>query len=758
TNVRFDVGPVASEQETLVFQGLFFRTPPNTARFSMEVFDASGFSGVTPADNNVDIFMRADGPFDNIQNSDGTLAYDRVIAQSDYYAASLINDDKMDVAEYHGNAIAGREWHLLIVAGQGSGGAVGLRALITPTGTPEAAAPIPANVEVDFFNTSANPECDIGPWADNTPFTPTAGNDATTLGDARINAMLAAAQEIASDFASPRPIKVAACWRNDGGDAQAAAVALGRPFRLSLDFPNAPARGVLYAQSVVERFSGTDLCGLPIADCSTGICSLAQLISDCNQPDIEVFFNTDVDGSVALGDNGFYYGIDPGARAPGDVDFVAVATHELVHGFGFTTGLRGDGSVATSPEGREINDAFLAQLVDGRVSPPRPVITLSQAERASLARSESGLKWRGPESTLNVQNPLANVGDGFIDMHAPPEFQPRSSVTHFNLFYCELMIPSNRENCDPGFRDIGLSKAMLREVGWYDAPVEPYRGLMFDPSRDGHGYEIQLAGFDGDGRALYILTYYTYNTETGAPEWYQAVGIVENGVFYGSRNPAFSLDGINGLYEVDYDATRSPPQQAVPGHRGDVVLVYNDSSDGTACNDSFDRPSAEVLVPMQWRIDDQVDEWCMQQLIPAALEPANDFGGLWWAGFDDNGWGMSIQNFGSDLLILLYVYRDDGSAVWYLAQASQGDQSFAPGQTLTLDLIQRDGYSRLTQPTGTLSDRTVGTITITLADPSSDFGAGNSVSIDARFVGAAGDDTVGWQRTDVPIALLTLPR
>ncbi|MEM9304865.1 MAG: hypothetical protein AAGE01_22325, partial [Pseudomonadota bacterium] len=47
TNVRFDVGPVASEQETLVFQGLFFRTPPNTARFSMEVFDASGFSGVT---------------------------------------------------------------------------------------------------------------------------------------------------------------------------------------------------------------------------------------------------------------------------------------------------------------------------------------------------------------------------------------------------------------------------------------------------------------------------------------------------------------------------------------------------------------------------------------------------------------------------------------------------------------------------------------------------------------------------------------
>ena len=119
---------------------------------------------------------------------------------------------------------------------------------------------------------------------------------------------------------------------------------------------------------------------------------------------------------------------------------------------------------------------------------------------------------------------------------------------------------------------------------------------------------------------------------------------------------------------------------------------------------------------------------------------------------------MSIQNFGSDLLILLYVYRDDGSAVWYLAQASQGGQSFAPGQTLTLDLIQRDGYSRLTQPTGTLSDRTVGTITITLADPSADFGAGNSVSIDARFVGAAGDDTVGWQRSDVPIALLTLPR
>jgi hypothetical protein len=154
---------------------------------------------------------------------------------------------------------------------------------------------------------------------------------------------------------------------------------------------------------------------------------------------------------------------------------------------------------------------------------------------------------------------------------------------------------------------------------------------------------------------------------------------------------------------------------------------------------------------MQWRIDDQVDEWCVQPLVPSASVPVTDFGGLWWAGSNDNGWGMSIENFGNGgILVLLYVYADDGSAVWYLGQSNS---AFVPGQPLTLEMRQRTGFSRLDQ-NGSTSDAVAGTMTITLANPSDSFGAGNSVVIDVNYQGAEGGT---WQR-DTPIARLTQPR
>ena len=72
----------------------------------------------------------------------------------------------------------------------------------------------------------------------------------------------------------------------------------------------------------------------------------------------------------------------------------------------------------------------------------------------------------------------------------------------------------------------------------------------------------------------------------------------------------------------------------------------------------------------QWVIGDDIAEWCVEPLVALSSIPANDFGGLWFAGTADQGWGMSIENFidgdgSTNLFIVLYVYDANGDPVWF---------------------------------------------------------------------------------------------
>ena len=159
----------------------------------------------------------------------------------------------------------------------------------------------------------------------------------------------------------------------------------------------------------------------------------------------------------------------------------------------------------------------------------------------------------------------------------------------------------------------------------------------------------------------------------------------------------------------------------------------------------------------QWIIGVQVDQWCVEPLVTASDIADTDFGGLWFAGEADTGWGFSLENIrniegGITYFLLLYVYAADGSPVWYFG-LGEGDGSSAP---ISFTMFQRSGYPRIR--TGGLDDVTdtqAGTVTLTLVTPSNSLSAGNEISVDVTYQGPEGGD---WVRTAVPVQRLSLER
>ena len=99
-----------------------------------------------------------------------------------------------------------------------------------------------------------------------------------------------------------------------GGTQHSATLGTGGPAEFDARFSGAPASDVAYPSPVANYLAGTDLNG--------------------SAADIEIQFNSDVDGSV-LGNTSWYYGLDGQPGSTG-LDFVSVCLHELTHGLGLS--------------------------------------------------------------------------------------------------------------------------------------------------------------------------------------------------------------------------------------------------------------------------------------------------------------------------------------------------------------------------------------------------------------------------------------
>lgn len=286
---------------------------------------------------------------------------------------------------------------------------------------------------------------------DPTAWTPTGGNPATTLGQARLNAFQYAADLWGGLLQSSVPIRVRA--RMDPLTCTTTSAVLGQAGATTIhqEFTNAPLAATWYPQALANALAGFDVNNL--------------------QPDIGATFNSSINGSAGcLGGASWYYGYD-GNPPSGFVDFITVVMHEIGHGLGFQTYV----DLETGAKASGYNDMFMLNI-ERALAVPSSYAAMTNAQRIAASISDPSLRWTGANATyMAAQVPVsAGLNDEYVRLHAPNPLQLGSSVSH----WATAVTPN--EVMEPVLtgptHDPGLAIFLMMDIGW---PTDASVGVVF---------------------------------------------------------------------------------------------------------------------------------------------------------------------------------------------------------------------------------------------------------------------------------------
>jgi len=271
---------------------------------------------------------------------------------------------------------------------------------------------------------------------DTTTFTPTASNNATTLGQARLNAMQHAANILGSIITSGQEIKVNAQFTAQGGSAGSAVLASAGTTTVHQGFVGRLVNSTWYPAALAEKLNGSDLNGTN---------------------DISININSDIDGDTVLGTTHWYYGLDSVSGT--DIDFITVALHELIHGLGFSSFV----DVETGAKFFSNDDVYM-RLLEHHDATVDDYPTMTNSQRVTASISDTTLHWVGTALSAQLASVVAGKTGTHLHMYAPSPVEPGSSVSHFNTTVSpdEMMEP----NYTSANHDIGLAAYLLEDIGW----------------------------------------------------------------------------------------------------------------------------------------------------------------------------------------------------------------------------------------------------------------------------------------------------
>jgi hypothetical protein len=760
---------------------LYLDVDSSAAQLTVNVAGSSG---------DLDLFLRYGSPFPE-QNSAVTfpmVSEDLLGRYAHYHSISAGSNESIVVLRSSRIPVHAGRWYISIINSDSNNGANG-------TVTVTAANTVPlGTIHLDFGNPDSN--CDDSFWTDATPAASVGGNNATTLGLQRQNALFHASTELVQQLQIPVDITVHACGERLGGDANSAILAHAAPLTYLFDDPQFPIAALpkkytWYAGSAAVRLAGTSNCGLGGGACS-GV----------NNEEIEATFNEDIGSPNVIGGEKFYLGFDPSPNPNHSLDFVTIAMHEMTHGLGFfglvnldasqgpigaKAGISINGSnqpsiafqnLSLGPYDDIYDDAiaivnssntgytpFMGYEVNGTNDAARALALTSgpiTLDGSYNPGTQTNLRWSDPVA-VNASGVNANFGlpapDNFPSLYAPCDEtdtttcspQPSSTLSHtiqpgdmMNAYYSNFNL-----------RNMGLAVPMLAPVGWSNAaasmPVfgQPIPSNWFDRRHSGHGFDFQLFAHDPvNGQDVYFLTFYTYQSD-GTPEWYQAVGSIVDGVFV----PSLQSNG-NTLYRLIYTSTAAGHITFVPDSvPGTVIVDFNQAALAPACRNA-DRSDASQMAIMSWRIGNDSDQWCMEPIVPLALHANPDFNGHWFAA-SDSGWGFELLDVagsgGAAPTVVIYVYYPgpNGQPAWATASGTLNNGA------ATMQLLQvSNGYCRLcAPPTQGLTATSIGTFSLNLtAAASAGVKPTGSATIVANYPGGG-----AFSRSDDAITMLSLP-
>ena len=325
------------------------------------------------------------------------------------------------------------------------------------------------------------------------------GNNASTLGQARRNAFEHAARLLENRLPGPNTIRVEVSFIPFKDETTIAGAVVPQIF----SFPPPELLHIGYPPALAERIAKRELI-------------------DESAPHFTVGFSRD---------SNFYYGFT-GEPPPSSIDFVTLALHEFIHGLGFHSSLKKDGSfpsVQLNVRGaarnysryveqwQRIYDVQMYSEGDGEF-----IVDLEPQRREQAVTSDTGLLWDGTErpgrenSSCSYGQRMAELksagvaSDGKPRLHAPPTFDEGSSITHVHTEADDIM-----EYLYPFPRDLDLSLGMLKDLGWEvvgkDFPpscvptgvsVTPTSGLV---TTEGGGVATFTVGLDSEPMSDVII-------------------------------------------------------------------------------------------------------------------------------------------------------------------------------------------------------------------------------------------------------------
>ncbi len=271
------------------------------------------------------------------------------------------------------------------------------------------------------------------------------------------------------------------------------------------------------------------------------------------------------------------------------------------------------------------------------------------------------------------------------------------------------------------------------------APNPKVETMYYDPNHNGHGYSLEKIGRDN----LYYNAFFSYD-DNGEPEWFLQLNKMkstENGVQIYPINPDILKNDISYLYDFSSSSAYHDNKIERKG------FIQND----LLGDDSF-------IFIFNFALNSQnpaeLFQWNTERLISHEQEPLNDFGGMWWAGVDDAGWGISLMSVQRvdrvDMIAVLFFYDGDGNPRWLIGDA----QNFIPTQPITIDMNMIQGYGRDQTPLE-LVKIPAGQITLTLNEASQDIADSGTMSMNVRYPQGA---QVEWVRDNIPFTMLSKPK
>lgn len=320
---------------------------------------------------------------------------------------------------------------------------------------------------------------------DTTPFSSVGGNNATTLGQARRNALERAAQIWGERLQGTVTIEVEVDFRNQQCSSNSGVLgSAGASAYYEED-------GVLLPDALVDQLNGRDINPGGRAE-----------------PEIEANFNSRVDSDTGcLTGARFYYGFDH--QAGRNIDFLNTAMHELAHGLGFA-------SLVVPSTGQNLGGSTFARfdrlVFDENLNLLWHQMTSSQRDQS--ARNDGAVTWAGSQATGASSNLSSGVHpSGRVLLYAPLEVDDGSSISHWDVRARPnlLMEPFSASGVEAS-QDVDFTSCLLADLGWTLAdgiqcpdglsssvPIADNQSVSVD---EDSAVTITLTGSDPDGDAL----------------------------------------------------------------------------------------------------------------------------------------------------------------------------------------------------------------------------------------------------------------